>query len=338
MFVCIVSEFGHFIRYPSAITWNILWSPGESLQLASAGALFSLRKKNPLAKSWVTVQCLPTCPPPALGHWSRWAVCLLTALKDAKHKTGWILSLVHLGLFIALLWNWNEDFLKKSGSEKVFALLIFHALCLRNWFTAWKLYQTPVWRHAPASLEAEQFHTPASVQCQTGWGPEQPDLVQGLSAHGRAVQTKWFLRCLPTQTFLWFCKSEAGVWTGQKYGKRRSWGMQGWQRPSVALPFRMGGQGAPRALCWYHRNPGLGHSFGEEVWCQQSCWTAHVTLCHQAEKEEGVWTCRRGNRSREDCVTSAVTAANSANCHRLSGNFIRPACQFKFSHKNVYFS
>lgn len=124
MFVCIVSELGHFIRYPSAITWNIPWSPGESLQLASAGALFSLRKKNPLAKSWVTVQCLPTCPPPALGHWSQQAVSLLTALTDAEQKAAWIFSLVHLVVYcITLKLAWR--FSKEIGVWKVMTLLIF---------------------------------------------------------------------------------------------------------------------------------------------------------------------------------------------------------------------
>ena len=37
-------------------------------------------------------------------------------------------------------------------------------------------------------------------------------------------------------------------------------------------------------------------------------------------------------------IVSIATPANSANCYRLPGHFIRPGCQFKFSHKNVYFN
>ena len=42
---------------------------------------------------------------------------------------------------------------------------------------------------------------PGSVQSQVGWGFEQPDLAEGVRAHGRGVGTR-SLRSLPTQTIL----------------------------------------------------------------------------------------------------------------------------------------
>lgn len=179
------------------------------------------------------------------------------------------------------------------------------------------IYCRAVWRGAAAPLEAEQFHTPGTALCQTAWAtwPREWPLCP------------WqrFLRCLPTQVYLWFHNSGAGVWTGQKYGSRRSSGMQGWQKPRVALPFV--------GTTWIQA--------GTLIW-----WRGLVlakllnSSCHTPvkEKEKGVWTCRRANRSRDNCVTSVVTAASSANCYWLSGNFVRPGCQLKFSHKNVCFS
>jgi len=46
---------------------------------------------------------------------------------------------------------------------------------------------------------------PGSVQGQVGQGFEQPGVVEGVSAHGRGVGTRWSLRSLPTQTILYFC-------------------------------------------------------------------------------------------------------------------------------------
>lgn len=167
---------------------------------------------------------------------------LTDCLKDAKQKTGWIFSLVHLKLFTALPWNWDECFQKELGSEKQWPRLY-------SWTMPQELiYCRAVWRGAAAPLEAEQFHTPGTALGQTAWAtwPRERPLCP------------WqrFLRCLPTQAFLWFHNSEAGVCTEQKYGNRRSSGMQGWQKPWVALPCRMRGQWAPRALYWHHMNPG----------------------------------------------------------------------------------
>mgnify|MGYP001852778014 FL=1 len=45
------------------------------------------------------------------------------------------------------------------------------------------------------------------VQGQAGWGPGQPGLVGGNTAHGRGGDTKCSLMSLPTQAILWFSDS-----------------------------------------------------------------------------------------------------------------------------------
>ena len=45
------------------------------------------------------------------------------------------------------------------------------------------------------------YPLPGTVQGQVGWGFEQPDLVEDVSAHGRGGGT---LMSFPTQTILWF--------------------------------------------------------------------------------------------------------------------------------------
>lgn len=187
----------------------------------------------------------------------------------------------------------------------------------------------PVWRDASASVEAEWFHTPGIHQGQIRWGPEQPDLELGLSAHGRGVQIDFkgaFQPKLFYDSVILRSVDRPEIWEQEEL---RDAGLEKTQC-GTALQSR-GTMSPPSALLVPQESRA-----GALIW-----WRGLMSpklLCHQAEKEKGVWTCRRGNRSREDCVTSPVTAANSANCYRLSGNFIRPACQLKFSHKNVYFS
>ena len=41
-----------------------------------------------------------------------------------------------------------------------------------------------------------------SVQGQVGWGLRQPELVEGVPAHGRGVGTHQSLRSVPTQAIL----------------------------------------------------------------------------------------------------------------------------------------
>lgn len=40
---------------------------------------------------------------------------------------------------------------------------------------------------------------PGRVQCQAGWNFEQPGLVEGTSAHGREIETRWSLMSVPRQ-------------------------------------------------------------------------------------------------------------------------------------------
>lgn len=48
---------------------------------------------------------------------------------------------------------------------------------------------------------------PGSAQGQMGWGPEQPDLMNGIPIPGRGTGAGWSLGCFPTQTILGFCNN-----------------------------------------------------------------------------------------------------------------------------------
>lgn len=94
---------------------------GRARSSALRGLCSSRERKNPLAKSWVTVQCLP------MFSCSSWPLILASAVLidlferciwSASQKTGWIFSLVHLGLFTALAWIGDGGLQNKLGSEK----------------------------------------------------------------------------------------------------------------------------------------------------------------------------------------------------------------------------
>lgn len=88
--------------------------------------------------------------------------------------------------------------------------------------------------------------------------------MSALSAHGRGVQTSWFLRCLPTQAFLRLYNSEAGVWTGQKFGSRRSSGLA---KTQCGTALQNGGTGSPPSPSLVPRESRAGAPIWWRVWC-----------------------------------------------------------------------
>lgn len=152
MFVCIVSEISLFVRYPSDIAWNILQSPWERLQLASAGVLFSSRKQNPFSKELSDYRA-----PSPLPSSSSWPLIPASGVLidfferctwSFSQKTGWIVSLVCVGSFTAFAWVWDEGLQKKFESEMWWP-------CLYLWTMPRELIHcTPVWRAAATPSEA----------------------------------------------------------------------------------------------------------------------------------------------------------------------------------------
>lgn len=124
----------------------------------------------------------------------------------------------------------------------------------------------PVWRDASASVEAEWFHTPGIHQGQIRWGPEQPDLVHGLSARGRGVQTDFKGAFQPK---LFYDSVECGQ--ARNTGAGGAQGCRAGKDPVWHCPSEWGDNEPPKPFVGTTGIQGWDTHFGEEVWCHQNC-------------------------------------------------------------------